>query len=182
MEQVNEIFIKGMVCERCMNVVKRGIASLGISIGNISLGRITLLKAPGSKELNQISEFLSTQGFELINDRQTRLVNQVKKIVSEVMTSDANDNFKIKFSVVLSKSLGMNYDYISEIFTKLEGVTLEKYIIEKRVERVKELLAYTPLTITQIADKTGYSGVNHLSRQFKELTGLTPSHFRSELR
>ena len=98
------------------------------------------------------------------------------------MTSDANDNFKIKFSVVLSKSLGMNYDYISEIFTKLEGVTLEKYIIEKRVERVKELLAYTPLTITQIADKTGYSGVNHLSRQFKELTGLTPSHFRSELR
>lgn len=113
----------------------------------------------------------------MISNRQVRIVNQAKEIISEVFGQNVRYDAKLKFSSLLSETLHMNYDSISELFTELE-ITLEKYIITKRLEKVKELLVYTEFTLTEIAYITGFSSINHLSRQFKELTGFSSSHFK----
>ena len=174
----SEILIKGMVCERCISVINEGIANLGYEVDKVSLGKLVLKSDIGKEGFNAIEQFLSENGFEMISNRQVRIVNQVKEVVSEVFGQNVKYDTKLKFSSLLSETLHMNYDSISELFTELEGITLEKYIITKRLEKVKELLVYTEFTLTEIAYITGFSSINHLSRQFKELTGFSPSHFK----
>ena len=174
----SEILIKGMVCERCISVIKEGITNLGYEVNKVSLGKLSLKSEVDRDGYNRIELFLSENGFEMISTRQVRIVNQAKELINEVFGQNVKYDAKLKFSSLLSESLHMNYDSISEIFTQLEGVTLEKYIIAKRHEKVKELLVYTEFTLTEIAYITGFSSINHLSRQFKELTGLSPSHFK----
>jgi AraC family transcriptional regulator len=175
----SEILIKGMVCERCISVIKEGINALGHQVNAISLGKLILDSAPDQAGLDRIEKFLVKNGFEMISKRQQRIVNQVKEIISGVFGENIKYNSKLNFSSLLSESLHMNYDSISELFTQLEGTTLEQYIISRRLEKVKELLVYTEFTLTEIAYITGFSSINHLSRQFKEHTGLSPSHFKS---
>ena len=174
----SEILIKGMVCERCISVIKEGITNLGYEVNKVSLGKLSLKSEVDRDGYNRIELFLSENGFEMISTRQVRIVYQAKELINEVFGQSVKYDAKLKFSSLLSESLHMNYDSISELFTQLEGVTLEKYIIAKRHEKVKELLVYTEFTLTEIAYITGFSSINHLSRQFKELTGLSPSHFK----
>jgi AraC family transcriptional regulator len=174
-----ELLIKGMVCERCVSVITEGITHLSYSINKLSLGKLSLKEDLTKDDTNKIEHFLSENGFELISNRQVRIVTQAKELISEVFDQNVKYDAGLKFSGLLSGKLHMNYDSISEIFTKIEGITLEKYIITKRLEKVKELLVYTELTLTEIAYVTGFSSINHLSRQFKELTGFSPSHFKS---
>lgn len=175
----SEILIKGMVCERCVSVIKDGITNLGFGIAKISLGKLCLKTDIDKKGYNQIEQFLGENGFELISNRQVRIVNHAKELINEVFGQNIKYDSKLKFSSLISETLHMNYDSISELFTQIEGITLEKYIITKRLEKVKELLVYTELTLTEIAYITGFSSINHLSRQFKELTGFSPTHFKS---
>ena len=175
----SEILIKGMVCERCVSVIKDGITDLGYEVNKVSLGKLSLNSELDKDDYQRIESFLTENGFEMISNRQVRIVNQAKDIISEVFGENLKYDSKLKFSSLLSETLHMNYDSISELFTELEGITLEKYIITKRLEKVKELLVYTEFTLTEIAYITGFSSINHLSRQFKELTGFSPSHFKS---
>jgi len=167
-----------MVCERCISVIREGIANLGYEVAKVSLGKLSLTTDIDKQDYARIEQFLIENGFEMISNRQVRLVSQTKELINEVFAQNVKYEAKLKFSALLSERLHMNYDSISELFTELEGITLEKYIITKRLEKVKELLVYTEFTLTEIAYVTGFSSINHLSRQFKELTGFSPSHFK----
>jgi AraC-like DNA-binding protein len=173
------MLIKGMVCERCVFLIKEGIKGMGYDINKISLGKLSFITPPGDEGVEKIQTFLSQSGFELISSRQSRIVNQVKEIINTLFNEDGSHDAKLKFSSLISDKLNMNYDSISELFSQPEGITLEKYIITKRLEKVKELLVYSDFTLTEIAHKTGFSSINHLSRQFKQHTGLSPSQFRT---
>ena len=175
----SEILIKGMVCERCIAVIKEGITNLGHEVSRISLGKLSLNTDLSEDELSKIETFLRDNGFELISKKQVRIVDQAKALINEVFSENVRYDSQLRFSSLLSEKLHLNYDSISELFSKLEGITLEKYIITKRLEKVKELLVYTEFSLTEIAYITGFSSINHLSRQFKELTGLSPSHFKA---
>lgn len=174
----SEISIKGMVCERCITVIKEGITNLGHNISKISLGKLSLTEELNREDLAKVEDFLQANGFELISNRQVRIVNQTKELIDEVFRENIRYDSRLKFSALLSQELKTNYDSISEPFSRLEGMTLEKYIISKRLEKVKELLIYTDFSLTEIAYVTGFSSISHLSRQFKELTGLSPSYFK----
>lgn len=174
----SEISIKGMVCERCITVIKEGITNLGHNISKISLGKLSLTEELNREDLAKVEDFLQANGFELISNRQVRIVNQTKELIDEVFRENIRYDSRLKFSALLSQELKTNYDSISELFSRLEGMTLEKYIISKRLEKVKELLIYTDFSLTEIAYVTGFSSISHLSRQFKELTGLSPSYFK----
>lgn len=167
-----------MVCERCIGVIKTTIEGLELPLENISLGKITLSKLPSEKSLAMLKESLAELGFKLLSDKRARIVGQVKTLIQQAFAQPADQRLKVKFSTMLATSLNMNYDSISEAFSASEGLTLEHFIIGIRLEKVKELLVYTNLTLTEIAYQTGFSSITHLSRQFKELTGLAPSHFR----
>jgi AraC family transcriptional regulator len=173
------ILIKGIVCERCISVIREGIINLGYEVDKVSLGKVSVKSDLNKEAYHRIENFLNENGFEMISNRQMRTVNQVKEIINDVFGKNVGHDVKLKFSSLLSETLHMNYDSISELFKALEGITLEKYIITKRLEKVKELLVYTELTLTRIAYITGFSSINHLSRQFKELTGFSPSHFKA---
>ena len=175
----SEILIKGMVCERCMAVIKEGITNLGHEVSRISLGKLSLNTDLSKDELSKIETFLRDNGFELISKKKVRIVDQAKALINEVFSENVRYDSQLRFSSLLSEKLHLNYDSISEVFSELEGITLEKYIITKRLEKVKELLVYTKFSLTEIAYITGFSSINHLSRQFKELTGLSPSHFKA---
>lgn len=173
-----EILIRGMVCDRCISVIKEGIAILSYNVEKISLGKLLVGDDISKEGYDKIETFLRGNGFEMISSRQMRIVNQTKELINAVFAENVRYNSKLRFSSLLSETLHMNYDSISELFTESEGLTLEKYIITTRLEKVKELLVYTEFTLTEIAYITGFSSINHLSRQFKELTGLSPSHFK----
>ena len=175
----SEVLIKGMVCERCIAVIRDGITRLGYEVSKVSLGKLSFATELRDDQVTQIEGFLRGNGFELISNKQVKIVSQVKSLINDVFSGHLSSDSQLKFSTLLSEKLHLNYDSISEIFSKLEGITLEKYIITKRLEKVKELLVYSDHNLTEIAHITGFSSINHLSRQFKELTGLTPSHFKA---
>lgn len=168
-----------MVCDRCVAVVKQGLEDMGYAVQRINLGRVTFQENISDDDKARVSSFLSNTGFELIADRQTKIVSQVKKVIDNVFDQNFKYDAQVRFSGLLADTLRMNYDAISQIFSETEGLSLEQYIIAKRLEKVKELLVYTDFTLTEIAYVTGFSSINYLSRQFKELTGLTPSYFKS---
>lgn len=179
MERSNDIFIKGMVCGRCISLIRHGIIEMGYQIDKVSLGKVSLISHIGSEDRVRIEQFLSLSGFEVISDRYSRLIKKVKEIIQEVFNENVKYERKLRFSALLSELLHMSYDSISETFSKYEGETLEQYIINRRLDKVKELLMYTEFTLTEIAYLTGFSSLTHLSRQFKEHNGLSPSHFKS---
>lgn len=175
----SEVLIKGMVCDRCITIIKEGITNLGHQVSKISLGKLSFNMELTKAEVSKIETFLREYGFELTSSKQVRTVNQAKSIIDQVFRENIRHDSQLRFSNLLSEQLHINYDSISELFSKLEGITLEKYIITKRLEKVKELLVYTDLRLTEIAYITGFSSINHLSTQFKKLTGLSPSHFKA---
>jgi YesN/AraC family two-component response regulator len=167
-----------MVCSRCRMVVKSELEKAGIRFLNIDLGEIELNKFPSEAQLKKFRSELLQLGFELIDDKKSRIIGKIKNnIVKLVHHSD--DTIKTKLSDYLADKLHYDYTYLSNLFSEVEGTTIEKYFIAQRIEKIKELLVYDELTLSEIADKLGYSSVAYLSGQFKKVTGLTPSHFKA---
>lgn len=166
-----------MVCDRCILTVKQRLTALGLAFEKVELGEITLNEPPADLPFNLLKSEFQLLGFELLDDRKASIVSQIKTcIIKYIHTDDTEMNKKL--SVVLSQKLGADYSYLSSLFSSIEGITLEKYVILQRIERAKELLTYNELSLNEIADKLGYSSAQHLSGQFKKSTGLTPSAYK----
>lgn len=176
MEQ--HILVKGMVCDRCVDFIQRGFRELGLPVIDINLGKVSFSDSLSDVQRVRVVNFLINSGFEPMSSRHERLVGQVKHLVEEYLSQAPLRKAHQRFSDFISESLNLNYDSISEIFSNNEGLTLEKYVIDRRLEKVKEFLVYTDKSLTEISHELGYSSINHLSRQFKEIIGFTPSHYR----
>ncbi len=174
---MTKLFIKNMVCNRCIMAVKNELDKLDIVVNDIKLGEVILEKEPIPEEKDKLSKALISLGFELINDKKSRIIEQIKNIIIDLVHHQDND-IKVNLSDVLSKKLHHDYNYISNLFSEVEGITIEKYFIAQKIEKVKELLVYDELSLSEIAFRLNYSSVAYLSTQFKKVTGLTPSHFK----
>lgn len=166
-----------MVCNRCIMVVENELRNLNLHPTSVTLGEVTLDKALEDKDKEKLRQKLESLGFELIDDKKSRLIEQIKTLIVQLIHY-SDENSKINLSDYLSDKLHHDYNYISNSFSEIEGTTIEKFFIAQKIERVKELLVYDELTLSQIADQLNYSSVAHLSTQFKKVTGLTPSHFK----
>ncbi len=176
--QENIIHIKNMVCDRCIKSVTNILCSLSILHKPVKLGQVTLT-SPLTPELKTVfKQKLEEDGFELIDDKKSKLIEQIKKQLVSVLQDEISDK-KFKLSKFLGNTLHHDYSYLSNLFSPIEGKTIENYFINLKVEKIKELLVYDELSISEIAYKMGYSSSAHLSNQFKQVTGLTPSFFKS---
>ena len=166
-----------MVCNRCIMVVQNELDKLGLDVKNIRLGEVILEKEPSSEEKAMLANVLDPIGFELIDDKKSRIIEQIKNVIIDLVHHQDN-NIKTNLSEVLSSKLYHDYNYLSNLFSEVEGITIEKYFIAQKIEKVKELLVYNELSLSEIAFRLNYSSVAYLSNQFKKVTGLTPSHFK----
>ncbi|SFD78300.1 Helix-turn-helix domain-containing protein [Chitinophaga sp. CF118] len=173
-----DLFIKNMVCNRCILVVQQELEKLDMGFTNIDLGEVTLKEIPEKEKLQVLGERLHGLGFELLDDKKHALVEKLKTTIIRLIHGKENAVLNTKLSVVLQEALDTDYHYLSTVFSSLEGLTIEKYVILQRIERVKELLQYDEMNLSEIADSLGYSSVQHLSQQFKKITGLTPTGYR----
>lgn len=168
-----------MVCARCKSAVAEVTRQLGLEPASIELGEINFGEvALSSDQLREFKVRLEALGFEIIDDKKSRLIQSVKRAIIELIRK--SDEFhRIRVSDYLKENLHYDYSYLSGLFSAVEGVTIEQYLIRQKIERVKELLVYDEMNLTEIAHQLGYSSLAHLSAQFKKVTGLTPSHFRN---
>jgi AraC family transcriptional regulator len=173
-----QLYIKNMVCERCIIAVRRELEAEGIPYQSIQLGEIELTSKLSKEVLKRLSENLQLAGFEILDDKRSRIVEKIKNTIVSLIHHNESD-LNIKLSALLEDKLKLDYHYLTTLFSSVEGITIEKYTILQRIEKAKELLMYDELSISQIADQMGYSSVQHLSQQFKKVTGLTPSHFKN---
>lgn len=173
------LYIKNMVCDRCKMVVTQEIEKLGLHPEKVSLGEVTLKEDTiTGEQQHRLDAALTAVGFERIDDRRARLIEAIKnKIITMIHHTDRVSR-KFNWSVVLAEEVHYEYNYLSNLFSSVEGITIEQYIIRQKIERAKELLFYDELNLSEIADRLGYSSVAHLSSQFKKITGLTPSELK----
>ena len=167
-----------MVCNRCIWAVQRELKKQGLKPLKVILGTATVEGAVDEERIRQIDQSLQRIGFELIDDKKSRLIENIRTEVINFVHYDPEMEGHVNFSDHLSRKLGYDYSYLSSLFSSVEGITIEKYIILQRIEKVKELLVYDELTLSEIAYRTGYSSVQHLSNQFKKTIGMTPSFFK----
>lgn len=172
------LHIKHMVCPRCIRSVREELAVRGYTVRNIELGKVDLEEALDQKDLQLLRDALLLQGFEIIDDRKGAIVNRIKSLIIEYIHHDKELPGHVNFSTYLSGELGYDYSYLSNLFSSVEGRTIEKFLILQKIEKVKELLIYDDQSLSEISFQLVYSSVQHLSRQFKEVTGLTPSAFK----
>ena len=171
------LFIKNMVCNRCVIAVRNELNDSGIEPVEVQLGEVTLEKELTTQEKIKFSNALISLGFEMIDDKKSRLIEQIKIIIIDLVHHKVNET-KTNLSEVLSSKLFHDYNYISNLFSEVEGITIEKYFIAQKIEKVKELLVYDEFSLSEIAFRLNYSSVAYLSNQFKKVTGLSPSHFK----
>ncbi len=172
------LHIKNMVCNRCVKVVKEELTAMGYHIVSVELGEVTLKESLDDEGRDRIRKGLTENGFELIDNRKSWIINRIKTLIIEYIHYDKEKPEYVNISEFLANELGNDYSYLSHLFSSVEGITIEKYLILQKVEKVKELLVYDELSLSEIAYKTGYSSVQHLSNQFKKIIGLSPSHFK----
>jgi AraC-like DNA-binding protein len=166
-----------MVSARCKMVVKEELQKLGLHFILMELGEVDVMENITSIQREQLKLTLLGFGFELIDDRRSILIQKIKNTIIQ-MVHHAEEIIRIKFSVFLSDKLEHDYTYMANLFSEIQGITIEQFIILHKIERIKELIIYNELNITEIAGKMNYSSVAHLSNQFKKITGLSPSHFK----
>lgn len=172
-----KIFIKNMVCPRCIAAVRQTIEKVGLSIVDIQLGKVNTKENISPEQKQLLKEQLAEKGFQLLDDKHSQLINAIKSIIiQEVHYKNALST--VNFSTLLSEQLHFDYTYLSRLFSSVEGQTIERYILTQKVEKVKELLTYNEMTIAEIAYELHYSSPAHLSTQFKKLTGMSPSAFK----
>ncbi len=179
---MTKIYIKNMVCPRCIKAVRREIENLGYSVNKVELGEAEISQSSDEVNFEAVRKALENEGFELIEDAKGKLVDAIKTEIISVIQKYKSENLeKIVFSKYLSGQLGKDYFLLSSIFSKMEGITIEQFVILHKIEKAKELLRYGELTLSEIAYELGYSSVQHLSRQFKQITGMTASEFKSNI-
>lgn len=173
-----KLYIKNMVCSRCKMVVKSELEKLGLKPLTVELGEVEMENDLSKEQRLQLDARFKALGFELIDDKKSQTIEKIKNaIVALIHHSD--QDLKTNLSVYITSQLHQDYNYLSNLFSEVEGTTIEKYFITHKIEKVKELLVYDELSLSEIADRLGYSSVAYLSNQFKKITGLTPSFFKS---
>lgn len=177
MSDMNTVFIKNMVCSRCIMVIQSEVDKLGLAIKHIKLGEVVLERELNTGERLALGQALEPLGFELIDDKKSRTIEKIKNIIVDLVHYQ-HATVKINLSDILADALLQDYSSLSNLFSEVEGTTIEKYFIAQKIEKVKELLVYDELSLSEIASRLNYSSVAYLSNQFKKVTGLTPSHFK----
>ena len=172
-----KLYIKYMVSTRCKMMVKDALKKLGLHFIMVELGVIDVLEELSYEQKEALREMLSNAGLELMDDKKAMLIEKIKNVIVE-MVHYSDELPKTNFSDFISKKLNYDYTYLANLFSEVQGTTIEQYIISHKIERIKELIVYGEMNITEIAHSMNYSSVAHLSSQFKKSTGLTPSHFK----
>lgn len=173
------LIIRNMVCDRCKRVVREELEKLGLSVNRVELGEVEIEKLPAGVTLDDVRLTLQQNGFDLVDDRKQSLVEHMKVLLINEIQHLKGERLPIEnYSTFLERKLGYEYSYLSGLFSASEGQTLEKYSIALKIEKVKEWLRYDELTLSEIAWRLNYSSVQHLSNQFRQVTGQTPGQFR----
>lgn len=167
-----------MVCSRCRMLVKQEFEKIGLHPQSVELGEIEMKEKPSKEKLLKLSKGLQSLGFEIIDDKKGRIIEKIKNMIVKLI-HHSDDNLSVPLSVYLSDNLRYDYSYLSNLFSEVEGITIEKYFISQKIEKVKELIIYDEFSLSEIADKLGYNSVAYLSNQFKKVTGFTPTHYKS---
>ncbi|MEO8173628.1 MAG: AraC family transcriptional regulator [Sediminibacterium sp.] len=173
-----KLYIKNMVCPRCITAVEGVLQAIAASPVYVHLGEVLLNKPLSAKQSIEIESKLKSIGFELLDDNRKQQIEKIKAIIIEHVHHKTDEKFA--FAEVLSKKLQKDYSYLSKLFSETEGITIEHYVILQKIEKVKELLAYNEMNLNEISFRLGYSSLAHLSAQFKKMTGLTPSQFKAQ--
>lgn len=166
-----------MVCIRCQMVVKAELEKLGLHYVDVKIGEANIIEKIQPEQLEQLDTALRKSGLQLMDDRKSILVEKIKSAIIELVHY-RDEQIKVNLSDFLSDKLDHDYTYLSNLFSEVKGTTIEKFYLAHKIEKVKELIVYDELNLTEIAYKMHYSSVAHLSNQFKKITGLTPSHFK----
>jgi len=169
-----------MVCPRCIKAVSNILEELDIPYTSIKLGDVRLVKKLNETKKESFSKKLRESGFSLINDRKSQLIEQMKNLVVKKI-HHSNEETDIKWADIISNELNLDYKYLSSLFSSVESITFEQYIINQKIERIKELIVYDELTLSEISYKLNYSSVAYLSNQFKKVTGMTPTQFKKSI-
>lgn len=169
--------VKNMVCPRCIMVIEKTMEDLGFDLNDVDLGVIEFHEPITLADRDKIKKAIQPLGFELLSDKKSMLVERIKTQIIELVSKDVND-LTITLSEYLSSKLQVEYHTLSQLFSNQESQTIEQFYILQKIEKVKELLVYDELTLSEIAYKMNYSSVGHLSNQFKKVTGLAPTHFK----
>lgn len=172
-----KLYIKYMVSARCKSVVKDELKKLGLHFIVVDLGEVEIMETLSAEEWAELKQVLFEAGLELMDNKRAILIEQIKNVIIE-MVHHSDELIKVNFSNYLSEKLNHDYTYMANLFSEVQGSTIEHFIISHKIERIKELIIYDELNITEIAWKMNYSSVAHLSNQFKKMTGLSPSHFK----
>ena len=170
--------IRNMVCARCVAAVQRVLDANNLPVRHIDLGEVELEREPTAAQLASLGAALQNEGFKLMNSREAATIARIKAAIVKLVHHGDEAAPKVKLSELLSGLLHKEYSSLSALFTQVEGITIEHFFLLQRLERVKELIRYDELTLSEIAFRTGFSSVAHLSAQFKKLTGMTPSAFK----
>lgn len=168
-----------MVCNRCIKVVREELEKLDYTIEKIELGEVVITSTKKKIQFDKIKKSLEENGFELIDSRNANIIERVKILIIKLIHHNSTENQSdINLHDEIINEAGLSYQYVSSLFSSMEGITIEKFIIHQKIEKVKELVVYDELTLSEIAYRLGYSSVQHLSNQFKKVTGLSPSYFK----
>jgi len=174
-----DLHIRNMVCERCIRSVTGIFKQVGLIPDSVALGMVKVKNELNKEQEDEIKSRLAREGFELLDDQKAKLVNEIKKIIINLVHYGELDEMRTNLSDYLVGKLHKDYHYLSSLFSSIENTTIEQYFILQKIERVKEWLAYNEFTLSEISFKLGYSSVAHLSGQFKKITGFTPSQFKN---
>lgn len=166
-----------MVSNRCKMAVKEELSKLGLHFVVVDLGEVDIMETLSPEQRIQLKTGLLSSGLELMDDKRSVLIEKIKNVIIE-MVHHSDELIKVNFSDYLSEKLNYDYTYMANLFSEVQGTTIEQFTISHKIERIKELIIYDELNITEIAWKMNYSSVAHLSNQFKKVTGLSPSHFK----
>lgn len=172
-----KLYIKSMVSLRCKMIVKEALHNIGLQYIVLDLGLVEVLEDISNEQREQLKKNLLESGLELLDDKKSILIEKIKNVVVE-MIHYSDELPKVNYSDYISEKLGYDYTYIANTFSEVKGITLQQFIIIHKIEKVKELLLYDELNLTEISYKLHYSSVAHLSNQFKKITGLSPSFYK----
>ncbi|MEO8948948.1 MAG: AraC family transcriptional regulator [Mucilaginibacter sp.] len=171
--------IKNMVCDRCLMIVRQQMESLGYIVKEVALGNVEIIPEPNEEQLQGIAAALKVPGFELIDKEADKTVEAIKNVVIELIHHTDLAELHTSYSELIANRVGKDYAHLSRLFSNAQDTTIERFIIEQKVEKIKEFMEYGELNLNEISYKMGYSSSAHLSTQFKSITGLTPSQFKA---
>ncbi|WP_291134928.1 helix-turn-helix domain-containing protein [Flavobacterium sp. UBA7663] len=173
-----KLYIKNMVCSRCKMAVKSVFENIGINLLAVELGEVELKNDIPESQKSELLKNLRAFGFDLIDDRKSKTIDKIKTLIIDLV-QNKNSDLKTNLSEFLLQELNQDYNTLSNLFSEVENTTIEKYFINQKIEKVKELIVYDELSLSQIAYTLNYSSVSHLSNQFKKVTGFSPTYFKN---